>query len=82
MMSTMQRKFLRYIPCCFVSIRFTNARTLQDYFEHLRPPLGCMSLDQAGVAIGEKAVALGDGVRVGGFDAVKPGQRRYQHQEG
>ena len=47
-----------------------------------RPAIrGRRCLDQAGVAVGEKAVALGDGVRVGGLDPVEPGQRRDQHQQ-
>lgn len=40
------------------------------------------AFDQAGVAVGEEAVAVGNGVGVGGFYMVEAGQGGDQHQQG
>src|SRR5947207_2385026 len=38
-------------------------------------------LNQAGVAVGEKPVELGNGVRIGGFDAIETGEGCDEHHE-
>ena len=42
----------------------------------------CLTLQQHGVAIAEKSVALGDGVLVQGHDVSVASQRTDQHHEG
>ena len=37
---------------------------------------------QAGVTVGKEAVVLGDGVGIGGFDAIEAGKRGDQHEQG
>ena len=38
-------------------------------------------LNQAGVAVGEKPVVLGNGVRIGGFDAIETGEGCDEHHK-